>query len=241
MILHGDCFYWLEKLANQGVKVDMILTDPPYGQTNAEWDKSLDTNKMWACLDKICKPNTCIALWGTEPFASKLRLSNPNYKYDWYWKKNKPSNFFNANRQPLRSIENLMIFYAKQCIYKPIKTFGHRRKIVKAEHKNKCIQKGLYNNSISVDYDSTERFPINILEFKVIPNKQKKHSSEKPVDMSEYLIKTYTNKGDIVLDFTMGTGGVGVACKNTNRRFIGIELSLNYFNIALHKEESLQL
>lgn len=303
-LYNGDCLEVMDKLIANGVIVDAIITDPPYGTTACKWDNIIPLNEyaningksyqnkeefildcykrkmnpneieviwnmnkkdgMWQKLNKLIKPNGAIVLFGSEPFSSALRMSNiKNYKYDWIYQKTTPTGHLNAKKQPLRVTENMMVFYSKQPTYNPQKTSGHIRKVSSAISRGKSIDRNnlkdkVYQNEISskvTDYSSTERYPLNItledfqsdyfnlleyLEnnhknvFNEICNqdiqlfstdKQKNtfHPTQKPVALMEYLIKTYTNEGELVLDFTMGSGSTGVACKNLNRNFKSIK------------------
>jgi site-specific DNA-methyltransferase (adenine-specific) len=212
--------------------VDCILADVPYGTTACKWDSVIPFEPMWEQLNRIIKPNGAICLFGSEPFSSALRMSNiKNFKYDWYWQKTKPSGHLNAKKQPLRKIENISVFYEKQCTYNPqgliFGSFDNNR----PSRKNK--EKGEYTFGIEKDFGISEatNYPNNVLSYSNGNNKNV-HPTQKPISLLEYLIKTYTNEGEMVLDFTMGSGSTGVACINTNRRFIGIELDEVYFNIA---------
>ena len=236
-LFNGDCLEVMDKLIEQGVKVDAIITDPPYGTTACKWDSVIPFDEMWERLNKLIKPNGAIVLFGNEPFSSALRMSNiKNYKYDWIWDKNKPTGMLNAKKQPLRRFENVLVFYKKQCTYNPQKIinpngvekrslYGYNRDNEGGETTGQ-IKKG----GVSSHYEADKLLPVNIQVFKK-PNKPV-HPTQKPVELMEYLIKTYTNKSETVLDFTMGSGTTGVACKNLNRNFIGIELDETYFNIA---------
>lgn len=219
--------------------VDLILTDPPYGTTNCRWDTIIPFDPMWEQMKRIIKPNGAICLFGGEPFSSALRMSNiKNFKYDWYWQKTTPTGFLNAKKQPLRNIETISVFYSKQPIYNPQKTHGHKRKVSLAKHKQNCKKAEEYNDYNLASYDSTERYPTQTLQFKTDRQKSALHPTQKPVALLEYLIRTYTNEGETVLDFTMGSGSTGVACVNTNRNFIGIELDEGYFQIAKQRIEN---
>ena len=240
-LYNGDCLEVMDKLINEGVKVDFILTDIPYGTTSCKWDNVIPFEPMWDKINKLIKNDGAVGLFGIEPFSSNLRISNiKNYRYDWYWEKTLCSNFLNLRKQPAKKIENICIFYKKQPTYnpqmiegKPYTDNGNRkiksnqfldinnRKI--SENKKPIINKGL-------------RYPINRITFPN-PNNKNIHPTQKPTDLLEYLIKTYTNKNELVLDFTMGSGSTGVACANTNRKFIGIELDESYFNIAKQRIE----
>jgi site-specific DNA-methyltransferase (adenine-specific) len=232
-LLHGDCLELMKSIPDGSI--DAIITDPPYGTTACKWDSVIPFEPMWAELKRIIKPNGAIVLFGSEPFSSYLRLSNiKQYKYDLYWQKQKPVNFLQLKRRFGKTTENIIVFYSKQCTYNPQKTTVNDSKRVK----NK-IQKGKGNSITSAigfiarDYqDDGTRYPIDILKFKRVDESKIIHPTQKPVSLLEYLVKTYTNENETVLDFTMGSGTTGVACKNLNRNFIGIELDKNYFNIA---------
>ena len=221
--------------------IDLILTDPPYGTTNCRWDTVIPFEPMWEQLNRIIKPNGAICLFGSEPFSSSLRMSNiKNFKYDWYWQKTTPTGFLNAKKQPLRNIETISVFYSKQPTYNPQKTYGHKRKVSLAKHKQNCKKAEEYNDYGLASYDSTERYPTQILQFKTDRQKCALHPTQKPVALLEYLIKTYTKKGETVLDFAFGSCSCGVACLKTERNFIGIELSETYFNIGKQRLEAVQ-
>jgi len=236
-LIQGDCLEVMDKLIEQGVQVDAIITDPPYGTTACKWDSVIPFEAMWERLNKLIKPNGAIVLFGSEPFSSALRMSNiKNYKYDWIWDKIKGTGFLNAKKQPMRNHELVHLFYKKQPTYNPQKTTGHKSK---TSYRSKNLQTDVYGDmNKDYKYSSTERYPRSIQVFSTDTQNKSLHPTQKPVALMEYLIKTYTNEGETVLDFTMGSGTTGVACKNTNRDFIGIELDENYFNIA--KERILQ-
>lgn len=219
----------MDKLIAKGVKVDAVITDPPYGTTACKWDSVIPFDEMWDRLKKLRNDNTPIVLFGSEPFSSALRMSNiKEYKYDWFWKK-RPVNFLNAKKQPMREIENIMVFNAKQ--YYP-QGLICRKKLNKRSNSTKT--NGIHGLSNISEYTN---YPKNVLEF---IGERGGHPTQKPVKLMEYLIKTYTSEGDIVLDFTMGSGSTGVACVNSNRKFIGIELDESYFNIAKKRIEEVR-
>ena len=228
----GDCLEVMDRMIEDGVKVDAIITDPPYGTTQCKWDSVIPFKPMWEQLSRIIKPNGAILLFGSEPFSSALRMSNiKNYKYDWVWEKSKATNFLNAKKQPLRAKENILVFYKKQPTYNP--------QMTKGKSYNKGIRKKQTKDDVYGSFNQTEvksegnRYPRDVLYFKTAETEGKTfHKTQKPVKLMEYLIKTYTNENETVLDFTMGSGTTGVACVNTNRNFIGIELDETYFNIA---------
>lgn len=213
--------------------VDMVLVDPPYGTSNCKWDSIIPFEPMWEQLNRIVKENGVVCIFGSEPFSSALRMSNiKNYKYDWYWQKTTPTGFLNAKKQPLRSIETISVFYKKQPTYNPQKTGGHKRKVSLDKHKRNCKQGEVYGGHGLTSYDSTERYPTQVLRYKTDKQKSALHPTQKPVALLEFLIKTYTEQGETVLDFAFGSCSTGVACVNTGRKFIGIELDAGYFEIA---------
>ena len=237
----------MQKLENQSV--DLILTDLPYGTTACKWDNIIPYEPMWKELKRIRKEKTPIALFGNEPFSSHLRISNINeYKYDWKYKKLIASNFASAKYQPMKHIEDVMIFGKGVLNYYPIKQeraeSGKSR--IEAGYKYNSKKGGDFIGNINrtvtdQDYDKNLKFPEDIQTFN---NRAKGdrgyHPTQKPIKLLEYLIKTYTKENETVLDFTMGSGSTGVACKNTNRDFIGIELEKEYFDIAKERIETLQ-
>jgi site-specific DNA-methyltransferase (adenine-specific) len=231
-LILGDCLEKLKELPDSSI--DMVLTDTPYGTTACKWDTVIPFEPMWKELKRIRKENSAICLFGSEPFSSALRMSNiKEFKYDWVWEKQTPTGFLDARRKPMKSHELIHIFAYKQTRYNP-----QGLKPVNIPAKGK---KGgqVYGNCIGDGYIQKEgNFPRSVLKF----NKERgQHPTQKPVALLEYLIKTYTNEGDTVLDFTMGSGSTGVAAKNLNRKFIGIELNEEYFEIAKNRINRLQL
>lgn len=229
-LYHGDCLEVMDKLIEQGIKVDAVITDPPYGTIACKWDIIIPFDGMWGRLKQIRKNNAPILLFGSEPFSSKLRISNiTEFKYDWKWEKEKAGNFQLAKKMPMKKQEDVCVFYNKFPLYKPQGLLE-----INKIRKNNLLKNGSMGHLQSVQKrkEYTQQFtnyPTEVLKFN---NEKGLHESQKPVALLEYLIKTYTNEGDTVLDFTMGSGSTGVACVNTNRKFIGIELDENYFNIA---------
>ena len=219
----GDCLEIMKDIPSGSV--DAIITDPPYGTTACKWDSVIDFDLMWEQLNRIIKPNGAIVLFGSEPFSSALRMSNiKNYKYDWIWKKNRATGVFNAKKQPLRCLENISIFNVKQYIPQGLKAYDKKSR-------NSKKDSSVYGSGQTKTYiQKFTNYPKQILKFDSVQRTQ--HSTQKPVPLMEYLIKTYTNENETVLDFTMGSGSTGVAAKNLNRNFIGIEQDDNYFNIA---------
>lgn len=234
-LMHGDCLERMGEIPD--CSVDMVLADPPYGTTACKWDSVIPLDQMWVQLNRIIKPNGVIVITAAQPFTSVLVCSNLGmFKYDWVWEKPSAKGHLNAKKQPMRAHESVLVFYNKQPTYNPEMTDGHVRKV---SFKRKELNSDVYNkNTSDVSYDSTKRYPRSVQLVKQDTQKSSLHPTQKPVALMEYLIKTYTKEGDFVLDFTMGSGTTGVACANTWRKFIGIELDLNYFNIALERIEA---
>ena len=228
----GDCLDVMETIKSGSV--DMILTDPPYGISSCKWDSIIPLEPMWMQLKRIIKPNGAIVLHASQPFTSKLIASNLGmFKYCWYWNKVSPRGHLNAKKQPLRVIEDVVVFYAKQPRYDPIKTKGHVRKVARARYSKKGEGEQVYGKEDrDTNYDSTERYPNGLITISSANQRGKEHPTQKPVALLEYLVKTYTIAGETVLDFTMGSGSTGVACKNLGRCFIGIENDPAYFTTA---------
>ena len=233
-LMLGDCLERMKEIPDGSV--DLILTDPPYGTTACKWDSVIPFEPMWEQLNRIVKPNGAIVLFGAEPFSSFLRMSNiKNYKYDWIWEKERGTGFGNAKKQPLRCFEMISVFYSKQCNYYPVMTkldkpYTH----VLPKYDSEQIKGGFrsFNNNTRVLKQYTHSYPKNIIKISRGNIRNFIHPTQKPVALMEYLIKTYTNEKETVLDFTMGSGTTGVACKNLNRKFIGIEKDETYFKIA---------
>ena len=235
----GDCLEVMKTIEDKSI--DAIITDPPYGTTACKWDSIIDFELMWEQLNRIIKPNGAIVLFGSEPFSSALRMSNiKNYKYDWVWHKNSVSGFASCKKQPMRNHELISVFCKKQSNYYPIKEKRDLSKTSKNRYKYDFnttteIESNVYGKIKRLQKQPDKLcYPKTIQKFNCVVNNSKLrvHPTQKPVALMEYLIKTYTNENETVLDFTMGSGSTGVACKNTNRNFIGIEQDKNYFNIA---------
>ena len=225
-LMQGDCLELMKTIPSGSV--DMILTDPPYGTTACKWDSVIPFEPMWAELKRIIKPNGAIVLFGSEPFSSALRMSNiKQYKYDWVWDKKKGGNIMLLKQQPYKVHEIISVFNTNKDTYYLIMEEQPPRtgKTYSAGEAN-----GIKNYGDLRSYD--KKYPKSILEVSNANQRGKIHPTQKPVALLEYLIKTYTQDGETVLDFTMGSGSTGVACVNTNRNFIGIELDDNYFNVA---------
>jgi DNA modification methylase len=234
MIIEGDCLEGMAKLADNSV--DLCLTDPPYGTTACKWDSVIPFEPMWEQLKRIVKPNGAICLFGSEPFSSHLRMSNIKmFRYDWIWLKSNGGGFLNANRQPLKRHEHISVFSQSQSIYFPQKTAGRPYRCTSAAA-GETTQDQTVAGWVTVN--KGDRFPVSWQNFK---SETGLHPTQKPTALLEYLIKTYTREGETVLDFTMGSGSTGVACKNLNRQFIGIEKDAKYFEIAQKRIEAAML
>ena len=228
-LIKGDCLELMKDIPDKSI--DAIICDLPYGTTQNKWDVVTPLDKLWEQYKRILKPNGAIVLTGSEPFTSVLITSNlRDFKYNWIWKKTKATGFFDAKKRPLNNYETISIFYAKPPTYNPQMTVAekiYKRGFVKRK-KSDCYG----DEKDFVEVESGLRYPKRIIEIGNADTRDIKHSTQKPIELMEYLIKTYTNEGDVVLDNTMGAGTTGVACINTNRNFIGIELDDKYFEIA---------
>ena len=212
--------------------IDMILCDLPYGTTRNKWDSVIDLDLLWQQYERIIKDNGVIALFAQIPFSVVLGQSNLKLlKYEWIWQKEAGTGFLNAKKMPLKIHENILVFYKKQPTYNPQMRTGFKPySITKGHHgTNYGSDKGAVTKS------NGERYPIDIIKFK--RDKEKLHPTQKPVALLEYLIKTYTNENEVVLDNCMGSGRTGIACLNTNRKFIGFELDEGYYEIAKNRIE----
>ena len=244
-LVNGDCLIEMSTIPDKSV--NLILTDLPYGETRSKWDKILDFDKLWEHYLRVITDNGAIVLFGNEPFSSMLRQSQPNYyRYDWKWVKNRATGFANCNYRPMRAYEDIMVFSKANAsaggktnpmIYNPQGLIE-----VNKTKKNTANRKGLIsynnnnlgeNNSLNGDSEYVQKYtnyPNNILYFDC--EKKYVHPTQKPLELMKYLVLTYSNIGDMVLDSRMGSGTTGVACKELNRDFIGIEIDKKYFDIA---------
>lgn len=236
----GNCLEVLETLIKEEVVVDAVIADPPYGKTACKWDSVISFELLWEKLNKITKETGAFVLFGSEPFSSALRFSNiKNYKYDWVWNKTVGTGFLNANKQPLRVTENISVFYRKQCTYNPQKFKGkpcHKRG---SKVGSDLTSMNTYGNTKYVETVGDMKFPLNLITFNKVHPSQTVHPTQKPVELMKYLVNTYTNEGDIVLDFCAGSGSTGVACRELNRKFIGIEKEQKYYDIMVKRLQEL--
>ena len=229
-LINGDCLLEMQEIPSKSI--DMVLADPPYGTTACKWDSVLPLEFMWHELKRVTKDNGAIVMTASQPFTTNLIASNMKmFKYCWVWKKTKKTGFPNANRQPLRNVEDVVVWYGRQATYNPQGVTTINKKRTRRKPKKDTVTAGENDGSLCGEY--TQEFtgyPSQVLD---IPSEGKTvHPTQKPVSLMEYLIKTYTNEGETVLDFTMGSGTTGVAAKRLNRNFVGIELDHHYFNIA---------
>jgi len=244
-LFQGDCLDIMPLIPDKSVQ--LILADLPYGTTACKWDSVIPFEPLWKHYERIIKDNGAIVLFGQEPFSSYLRVSNiSSYRYDWIWKKNSGSNFLFANKQPMKMNEIISVFYKKQPIYNPQKTdavngyYTNKNSINKG--KDNSMQTGNFKELTGIqlkktnygkNYEPDKKLPENIIEFKRV--RKPIHPTQKPVPLLEYLIKTYTNENDMVLDNTMGSGTTCLAAKEINRKFIGIEKEPKYYEIACQR------
>ena len=233
-IYNEDCLEGMKKIADGSV--DMILCDLPYGTTQCKWDTVIPFEPLWEQYKRVINHNGAIALFGSEPFTSTLIVSNiEQFKYNWIWQKNKATGFLNAKKQPLNDNETVSIFYKKQCTYNPQMTVAekvYKRGIV-TRNKSDC-----YGSERSFRKEDTgKRYPKRIQYFNNNFTREQLHPTQKPVALFEYLIKTYTNPGELVLDNCMGSGTTAIACMNTQRNFIGFEMDKGYYDIACDRIE----
>lgn len=227
-LIHGDCLEVMKSIPDGSI--DAIITDPPYGTTACKWDSIIPFEPMWAELKRIIKPNGAIVLFGSQPFTSALIMSNPKmYRHEWIWNKITASGFQIAKHTPMRQHENILTFSKNKINYYPIMIKMDKPDTYKCYTKSESSP--LAKND-GIKRTRTHKYPKTIINISNANKKGNLHPTQKPVALLEYLIKTYTNENETVLDFTMGSGTTGVACKNLNRNFIGIELDKDYFNIA---------
>lgn len=229
-LFQGNCLEIMKDIPDKSV--DMILCDLPYGTTQCKWDTIIPFEDLWKQYNRVIKTDGAIVLFGSEPFSSSLRMSNiKKYKYDWVWDKKQAGNVLNAKRQPLKTFENIIVFNTKS--YYPQMRTGKLRK------KGGLNKQPEITGKVDLNYTTynDKYYPIAILEFSNANKRNRLHPTQKPVELLEYLINTYTKENETVLDNCMGSGSTGVACKNLNRNFIGIELDECYFNIAKERIE----
>lgn len=232
-LILGECLEVMRAVSD--CSVDMVCADLPYGTTQCAWDVIIPFDALWEQYLRIAKPEAAIVLCAAQPFASMVVASNPkHYRYEWIWEKGNATGFLNAKKQPLRAHESAQVFYRQQPVYNPQMSSGHERKTAK----RKTVNSECYGKALALsEYDSTERYPRSVQFFSSDKQAGSFHPTQKPVAWMEFLIKTYTNEGQVVMDNTMGSGTTGVACMNIGRKFIGIEQDKKYFDIAKSRME----
>lgn len=230
----GDCLEVMKLIPN--ASVDMILCDLPYGVTKNKWDSVIDLRTLWAEYERIIKESGAIVLFGQDKFSAKLMLSNEKlHRYNLIWEKTTPTGFLNAKKMPLRSHEDILVFYKKLPTYNPQKTTGHKRKVSTAQHKRGSKKTSNYGEHDLITYDSTDRYPKSVLKFSTDKQKVALHPTQKPLKLIEYLISTYSNENEIILDNCAGSGTTGLAAKNLNRNYIMVENDETYYNVCINR------
>jgi len=244
-LFQGDCLQVMDKLIEKGIKFDAIIADIPYGTTACKWDTIIPLDKMWNKINQLIKNSKMVGLFAQEPFASVLRMSNiKNYKHEWYWNKEVAGNFVQAKNHPLKVIENIIVFSNNKIGYMPI--------MEEAKEENKRPRGQIYSQKTdflgkvsqgdfkcSNNHNEDLRYPKNLITFNArmgdCNNVNRVHPTQKPVDLIEYFINTYTNENDLILDFTCGSGTTLLAARNLKRKCIGIELEEKYCEIAKNR------
>lgn len=225
----GDCLELMSEIPDKFI--DLICCDMPYGTTNCRWDCDINLQLLWQHYNRIIKDNGAIVLFAQTPFDKVLGASNLKHlRYEIIWEKSHPTGHLNAKKMPMKAHENILVFYKKLPTYNPQKTSGHVRKSAVKRGDNTPIYGDQTFNELS--YDSTERYPRSVIQFASDKQTSKLHPTQKPLALLEWLVKTYSNEGDVVLDNCMGSGTAGVASKNLNRRFIGIEMDKHFYHVA---------
>lgn len=234
---HGDCIALLKTLSSNSV--DLCCADMPYGTTACRWDIVIPLDPLWAELKRVCKPTAAILLFAQTPFDKVLGCSNlPMLRYEWIWEKTNATGFLNAKKMPLKAHENVLVFYQKLPTYNAQKTTGHARKV--AKRVQRCGEHyGVADKQ--TDYDSTERYPRSVQKLQSDRYTTNLHPTQKPLALLEYIIRTYSNPGEMVLDFCMGSGTAGHAAVNLGRRFTGFELDPDFFRVATGRIQAAQL
>ena len=231
LLMQGDCLELMKSIPNRSV--DLLFTDLPYGTTNCRWDTPIDLDIFWTEVKRIVRPGGCKALFAQTPFDKVLGVSNlQELRYEWIWEKTQATGHLNAKKMPMKSHENILIFYDRMPTYNPQMTYGHKRKVSTREHKRDCKVGEVYHEYGKTGYDSTDRYPRDVLHGPSDKQKLCLHPTQKPVWLCEQIVLTYTNAGDTVLDCCMGSGSIGVACLYARRKYIGMEKDKRIFETA---------
>jgi len=235
MVQLGDCLELMKSMPDG--MVDMVLCDLPYGTTQCKWDTIIPFEPLWEQIKRVTKINSAIVLTAAEPFCSKLVLSNIDmFKYDIIWHKTHPKGHLNAKKMPMRAHENVLVFYQKRPTYNPQMTSGHKRKVAKTAYIKEADGNSVYGGeNRNTSYDSTERYPLSVQTFSNADQSNPLHPTQKPVSLFKYLISTYTNEGDLVLDMCAGSGTTGVACRELNRDYWLMEKDPEHFKTIVNR------
>lgn len=233
-LMHGDCLERMKEIKSGSV--DMILAGVPYGSTQCKWDSIIPLEPMWEQLKRIIKPNGAIVMTASQPFTSVISCSNlPMLKESLVWEKTTATGHLNAKSKFMRAHEDILVFYSKPPTYNPQMTHGHERKVALRVDRAEKLSDCYGNQKGETSYDSTSRYPRSVIKTSTDKQKSKLHPTQKPVALMEYIIKTYTNEGETVLDFTAGSFTTGVAAVNLGRKFIGVEMDQGYFEIGVNR------
>lgn len=236
VLLFGNCLDLMPKLPENSV--DFLFTDLPYGTTNCKWDTPIDLDLFWREVKRLVRPGGCKALFAQAPFDKVLGCSNlQELRYEWIWEKTQATGHLNAKKMPMKAHENILVFYDRLPTYNPQITHGHERKVSTAQHKRNCRTGDAYHDYLPTGYDSTDRYPRDVLRGPSDKQKLCLHPTQKPVWLCEQIVLTYTNAGDTVLDCCMGSGSIGVACLQNDRKYIGMENDLAIFEVAKSRLE----
>jgi len=231
ILWYGDCLQLMKQIPDQSI--NLICCDLPYGVTKNKWDSLIDLNLLWEQYERVIVENGAIVLFGQDKFSARLMLSNEKlHRYNLIWEKITPTGHLNAKRMPLRSHEDILVFYKKLPTYNPQKTTGHERKVSTAKHKRNSKKTTNYGKHGLTTYDSTERYPKSVLTFATDKQKSALHPTQKPLELIKYLVRTYSNEYDWILDNTCGSNTTGLACFELNRNYIGIENDFDMYEIS---------
>lgn len=237
-LLFGDCLEVMRSIEDNSV--DFLFTDLPYGTTNCRWDTPINLERFWREAKRVVRPGGCKAIFAQTPFDKVLGMSNlQELRYEWIWEKTQATGHLNAKKMPMKAHENILIFYDRLPTYNPQITHGHERKISTREHKKNCRIGEVYHDYGKTTYDSTDRYPRDVLRGPSDKQKCCLHPTQKPVWLCEQIVLTYTNLGDVVLDCCMGSGSIGVASLKNGRKYIGIENDKTIFEIARRRLEEI--
>ncbi len=231
-IYNEDCLEGMLRIDDKSI--DCIICDVPYGTTQCHWDSIIPFEPMWKQINRVIKDNGAILLFSSQPFTSALIMSNPKmFKYEWIWQKTHPKGHLNAKKMPMRAHENIEVFYKKPPIYNPQITHGHKRKVANTNYIRESDGDSCYGREVrNTSYDSTDRYPLDVQVFSNADQTNKIHRTQKPVEIYEYFLKTYTNKGDTALDFAAGSMTLAIAAINTGRNYICFEKDKDIFSLG---------